>query len=82
MLYFLAHQSSTYIIQMPYLVRVVFQWTVITLVSNTIQVCIPLVHIVDILAVVPFIKHPCKSLWMKVRYLNAPKDCIKPPHTS
>lgn len=46
--------------QIPYLVRIVFQWTVITLISNTIQVCVPLVYIVDILAVVPFIKDPCK----------------------
>lgn len=82
MLYLLAHQSSTYAIQISYLVRVVFQWTVITLISNTIQVCIPLVYIVDILAVVPFIKHPCKSSWMEVRHLNPSKDCIKQPHTS
>lgn len=56
--------------QILYLVRIMFQWTVITLISNTIQVCIPLVYIVDILAIVPFIEDPCKikmSLWMHVK---------------
>lgn len=71
--------------QIPYLVRIVFQWTVITLISNTIQVCVPLVYIVDILAVVPFIKDPCKikeSSWMEVKHLNSAKNYIKPAHTS
>lgn len=80
----IVYPCSTYIMQILYLVRIMFQWTVITLISNTIQVCIPLVYIVDILAIVPFIEDPCKikmSLWMHGKCLNAAKDYTK-PHAS
>lgn len=39
-----------------YLIWIVFQGAVVTLISNPIHICVPLVHVVDILAVVSFIE--------------------------
>lgn len=38
-----------------------FQGAVVTLISNPIHVCVPLVHIIDVLAVVSFIEDICRE---------------------
>lgn len=42
-----------------YLIRVVLQRAVVTVIADTISVCVPLVHVVDIWAVVVFIQNTC-----------------------
>lgn len=61
-LYFFTIPASylVYIVRIPYLVRIVFHRAVITLIADAVQVCIPLVYVVDILTVVHFIKDSCK----------------------
>lgn len=44
-----------------YLIRIMFQGAVVTLISNPIHVCVPLVHIIDVLAVVSFIEDICRE---------------------
>lgn len=38
-----------------YLIRVVLQRAVVTVVPNTVSVCVPLVHVVNIWAIVVFV---------------------------
>lgn len=42
-----------------YLVRVVLQWAVVTMVPNTVSVCVSLVHVVNIWAIVVLIQDTC-----------------------
>lgn len=42
-----------------YLIRVVLQWAVVTMVPNTVSVCVSLVHVVNIWAIVIFIQDTC-----------------------
>lgn len=42
-----------------YLIRVVLQRAVVTMVANTVSVCVSLVHVVNIWAIVVFIQNTC-----------------------
>lgn len=42
-----------------YLIRIVLQRAVVTMVPNTVSVCVSLVHVVNIRAIVVFIQDTC-----------------------
>lgn len=44
-----------------YLIRIVHQWTVITMITNSIPICICLFCVVDIRAIISFIKNICQD---------------------
>lgn len=44
-----------------YLVRVVFQRAVVALIADPVHVGVPLVHVVDVLAVVSFVENTCRE---------------------
>lgn len=44
-----------------YLIRVVLQRAVVTMVADTVSVCVSLVHVVNIRAIVVFIQNACSE---------------------